>query len=101
MVMPALIEGGEVTSNEGEYYAIMRALIAAKELGLKVLEVQSDSQLIVNQLNDKYEARDRRMEGLRRLVREFAQDFDKVTYHWIPREQNPAGKVLEKLEKKQ
>ena len=38
------------TNNEGEYFAVLKALDEAKRQGIKDVEILSDSELIINQL---------------------------------------------------
>jgi len=45
---------GETTNNQAEYQAIHFALEKAKEMGASEVELFSDSELIVNQLNQDY-----------------------------------------------
>ena len=49
------------TNNEAEYEALIAGLDLAKSLDVKDIQVMSDSQLIVRQMNGSYEARDQRM----------------------------------------
>lgn len=102
-VIPALGNGITVTSNEGEYYGLMRALQAAKIQDLKDITILSDSQLIVNQLTKgkngvpNFKAKEKRMRDLRNIIWTMAGGFKSVEYKWIRREDNPAGIVLEEL----
>lgn len=41
----------KTTNNEIEYEALITGLTLAKELGVKLLQINSDSQLIVNQVD--------------------------------------------------
>jgi ribonuclease HI len=50
-----------ITNNEEEYEALLTGLGIAKELGATMLKIQSDSQLIVGQVNSAYEAKEDRM----------------------------------------
>jgi len=102
-IVPALGNGITVTSNEGEYYALIRALDTAKAQHIEDVIILSDSQLIVNQLtkNDKgipiFKAKEKRMRDLRNIVWSMARGFTSVGYEWIPREENPAGIALEEI----
>ena len=80
------------SNNEAEYLAIYNALNSANT---KNIEILSDSQLVVNQLKREWAIKSDRMRDM----------FDKVyyiidlrglqvTFTWIPREKNPAGKYL-------
>ena len=49
------------TNNEVEYEALLTRLSLAKALGAKSLIVQTNSQLIIGQVNGDYEAKEERM----------------------------------------
>ncbi|XP_056685551.1 uncharacterized protein [Spinacia oleracea] len=51
----------KATNNEAEYEALIAGMTLAGELGASGLNIFSDSQLIVNQINDDYEAKDLKM----------------------------------------
>ena len=48
-------------NNEAEYEALLTRLSLAKALWVKNLIVQTDSQLIIGQVNGDYEAKEERM----------------------------------------
>ncbi|MCX6659950.1 MAG: reverse transcriptase-like protein, partial [Candidatus Bathyarchaeota archaeon] len=76
-----------------EYRAIIAALQGVS--GVK-LTIYSDSQLAVRQLSGEYEIRDPKLKILAAKVQQLCQNRA-VTFRWIPREKNLAGKILEKL----
>jgi len=96
-----LVAGGEprlfmeksLTNNQAEYKAIIATL---RELPNKELTIYSDSQLAVRQLNGEYQIRDSRLRNLAERVRGLCKNRV-VSFKWVPREQNLAGRVLEKL----
>ncbi|XP_034208205.1 uncharacterized protein LOC117621761 [Prunus dulcis] len=45
------------SNNKAEYEALLAGLRLAKELGAKHIYINSDSQLVVNQVTDEYQAR--------------------------------------------
>ena len=53
--------GFSATNNESEYEAIVAGLELALAMGSNILSVQSDSQLVVEQVNAEFESRDPRM----------------------------------------
>jgi hypothetical protein len=57
------------TNNEAEYEALLARLKMAKILGATELDVLSDSQLVVGQVNGDYEAKEGRMQQYLHLVR--------------------------------
>ena len=48
-------------NNEVEYEVLITGLNLAKDMGIKKLDIRSNSQLVVNQLLGTYQARDLKM----------------------------------------
>ena len=46
----------KASNNEAEYEALIKGLELAKEMKVELLEIFSDSQLVVCQINDEYQA---------------------------------------------
>ena len=57
------------TNNEAEYEALLTGLRIARELGATMFRIQSDSQLIVGQVNGEYKAKEDRMAKYLKLVK--------------------------------
>ena len=57
------------TTNEAEYKALLTMLKLAKALGATELDIFSDSQLIVGQVNGVYEVKEEQMQQYLKLVR--------------------------------
>uniref|UniRef100_A0A2N9ERC7 RNA-directed DNA polymerase n=1 Tax=Fagus sylvatica TaxID=28930 RepID=A0A2N9ERC7_FAGSY len=84
------------TNNEAEYEALLAGLKMAKTLGATELDVLSDSQLAVGQVNGDYEAKEGRMQQYLHLVRHQISQFQEVRLSRIPREQNTKADQLAK-----
>uniref|UniRef100_A0A2N9HAC0 Uncharacterized protein n=1 Tax=Fagus sylvatica TaxID=28930 RepID=A0A2N9HAC0_FAGSY len=84
------------TNNEAEYEALLVGLKTAKILGATELDVRSDSQLVVGQVNGDYEAKERRMQQYLQLVRHQISQFREVRLCRVPREQNTEADQLAK-----
>ena len=73
---------GRTTNNVAEYEGLLMGLEALLKLGQKHIVVQSDSQLLVRQLNGEYRVRDEKLKVLfaqaTRLLRQFARSAKKV-----------------------
>jgi ribonuclease HI len=78
------------TNNEAEYLAVIAALKAYPN---EDLLIYSDSRLVVRQLNFDFAIKESRLRELAREVWQLSKGR-KVEFHWIPRENNKAGKVL-------
>ncbi len=81
---------GEGTNNTAEYMAVIKALEIAKELGAGKLKINSDSQLIVNQMQGNYKINEPHLKKLHRDAMNLQQafGFGGVSYNLIPREEN-------------
>lgn len=95
---------GETTNNVAEYKAVIfalkkaRHLLGHEETKETEIEINSDSELIVNQLNGRYKIKEDELKTLFVDVWNLEQDFKKVTFRRIPREENKAAdKLVNKL----
>jgi len=104
--------GDNLTNNEAEYGAVIFALKKLKLLfGKKVakvseIELRSDSELLVKQLNGKYKIIDKKLQGLFLEVWNLILDFKKVKFSYISRTKNKladslANQALDKKAKAQ
>uniref|UniRef100_A0A2N9I431 Uncharacterized protein n=1 Tax=Fagus sylvatica TaxID=28930 RepID=A0A2N9I431_FAGSY len=84
------------TNNEAEYEALLTGLEMAKVLGATELDVLSDSQLVVGQVNGDYEAKEGRMQRYLHQARHRISQFREVKLSRIPREQNAEADQLAK-----
>lgn len=85
---------GEGTNNQAEYRAVITALDALRELGAKHVDFFLDSELVVSQLNRKFKVKDAELAKLFVRVWNACQQFTRVTFSWIPREQNHHADAL-------
>uniref|UniRef100_A0A2N9EIR5 RNase H type-1 domain-containing protein n=1 Tax=Fagus sylvatica TaxID=28930 RepID=A0A2N9EIR5_FAGSY len=77
-----------ITNNEAEYEALLTGLKLAQILGATKLDIHSDSQLVVGQVNGDKEAKEECMQQYLNLVRHQISQFREVKLNRIPREQN-------------
>jgi ribonuclease HI len=80
--------GDDMTNNQAEYIAVIEALAAAKELGVKELDFFLDSELVVKQLNGEYKVKNKELSSLFVKIWNATQSFSKVKYRHVPREEN-------------
>lgn len=85
---------GETTNNVAEYTALLRGLTHAKKIGASHVDCKLDSLLVVEQLNRNYKVKDANLAKLFTQVWNVAQEFSKVTFSHIPREENAAADAL-------
>ena len=93
----ALRFGFLTSNNEAEYEVVMAALNLAHSLDVDQLEVYSDSQLVVRQIEDTYEAKSGRMILYLRKVRDLLRKFVLVQVKHVPRTENSRADALAKL----
>ena len=85
---------GTATNNVAEYTALVRALEAATDLGLKRIAVLSDSELLVKQMNGEYRVKHPDLIPLYEDARELVKEFDSVAISHIRREFNKRADAL-------
>jgi len=85
---------GQTTNNVAEYTALVRALAKAKELGLKRLQVYSDSELMIKQMNGDYRVKNEDLKVLYNEAQELLDAFDAVVLTHVRREQNKRADEL-------
>ena len=79
---------GQATNNVAEYSALIEGLRRALELGVREIEVNSDSQLLVFQLTGRYKVRSAALSELHREALALLGRFDSWQARHIPRLQN-------------
>ena len=93
----ALRFGFHTSNNEAEYEAVIAGLNLAHSLEVDQLEVYSDSQLVVRQIEDTYEAKSERMILYLQKVRDLLNKFVLVQVKHVPRAENSQADTLAKL----
>ena len=93
----ALRFGFQTSNNEAEYEAVIAGLNLAHFMEADQLEVSSDSQLVVKQIEDSYDARGEKMILYLKKVREFLKKFIRVQVKHVPRAENSRANALAKL----
>ena len=85
---------GETTNNVAEYRALLLALERAQALGYADIEVFSDSELLVRQLQGRYLVKHPTLKELHTLARERIEKFQRFGIQHVPREQNSDADAL-------
>lgn len=85
------------TNNEAEYKAIITGINMAQEMGLKSLEIMSDSQVVVRHIKGEYEARGDKMKWYLTRVKEAIEFFDKIAFTKVPQEENEEANTLARI----
>ena len=79
---------GVATNNVAEYRALVAGLEKALELSVPEVEVISDSELLVKQMNGEYKVRNETLRGLSLRAARVARAIGKVSYTAVRRERN-------------
>jgi ribonuclease HI len=85
---------GTATNNVAEYSALIFALERAAAMGVKDLEVYSDSELLVRQLEGRYQVKHPALRPLYATARDRIATFRHFTIHHVPREMNAEADAL-------
>jgi ribonuclease HI len=85
---------GIKTNNIAEYTALLKALERAAQLGGSRLEIFSDSELLVKQMNGEYRVKNEDLKELHALATKQVEHFDRVALSHVRREQNARADAL-------
>ncbi|PIS05449.1 MAG: ribonuclease H [Candidatus Buchananbacteria bacterium CG10_big_fil_rev_8_21_14_0_10_42_9] len=79
---------GEATNNQAEYRALIMGLRKAVEVGVQELDCYLDSELLVEQMNQRYKVKNQGLAVLFVRAWNLAAQLKKVTYRHVYRNQN-------------
>ncbi len=85
---------GVATNNVAEYRALLAGLTKALELGLDELDVISDSELLVKQMNGEYRVKNAALVDLSLEAAQLAREIGRVTYSAVRRTENELADQL-------
>ncbi len=92
---------GRMTNNEAEYNGAIAALKEAEDLGASEVEVISDSEVMVRQVNGQYRCKAANLQPFLDDVRGRAKRFQKVTFRNVRREHPMVARADELLNREQ
>lgn len=85
-----------MTNNQAEWLALL-TLLMDLDPNTKI-NIYSDSQIVVNQFSGEWETKNETLKHLKEVCFLIVKTKRlKITMHWVPRERNPYGKILEKI----
>jgi ribonuclease HI len=87
-------EIGVTTNNQAEYKALIRALEYAVDFEATEVKANSDSELIVNQMNGRYRVKKAELKPLYEEAKRLSGLIKKFSIRSIPREQNREADIL-------
>jgi ribonuclease HI len=79
---------GHATNNVAEYSGLLAGMAKAAELGVRELEVVSDSELLVKQMRGEYKVKNEVLRGLWEEANDLERRFAKVRYTAVRRAHN-------------
>lgn len=85
---------GRCTNNFAEYSALHLALVVARKIGAKELEIFSDSELLVKQFSGEYAIKDAKLKEFMEIIKKEISNFKDVKINYIKRSLN---KLADKL----
>jgi ribonuclease HI len=85
---------GEATNNVAEYRALLLALERAQALGYTDIEVYSDSELLVRQLQGRYQVKHPALKELYAMASDRIGKLRRFGIQHVPREQNAEADAL-------
>ena len=88
---------GTATNNQAEYRAVIAALKEAIRLGVKIVDIKLDSELVVRQLSGQYRVKNPVLKQLFKEVKQLAERLEMLTITHVPRNQNTEADHLANL----
>jgi ribonuclease HI len=85
---------GHATNNVAEYSGLVAGLQKAAELGVRELEVVSDSELLVKQMQGEYRVKNEALKALWEEASDLERQFAKVRYTAVRRAHNELADQL-------
>jgi ribonuclease HI len=85
---------GTATNNVAEYSALVHAFKLASARGARRLEIRSDSELVVKQMNGIYKVKHPDMQTLYRQASTLRRGFEAAEIRHVRREQNKDADAL-------
>ena len=85
---------GRMTNNVAEYYGLIAALDYAQSHGLRDLRVESDSELLVQQMRGHYKVKSPDLRPLFERAKKMSQTFESFRIDHVYREQNADADAL-------
>jgi ribonuclease HI len=82
---------GTRTNNYAEYMGLLLGLRHARSLGTRELEVLADSELLIRQLEGRYQVKSPTLRPLYEEASRLLKGFSRVRLQHVPREQNKAA----------
>lgn len=83
-----------MTNNEAEYQATLLGLALAHQLGAQIVEIVSDSEVVVRQMSGQSRVLSNRLKNLHQETCSAAGQFAQVFFRYVPRSENVLADAL-------
>ncbi|XP_052489841.1 uncharacterized protein LOC128042514 [Gossypium raimondii] len=97
LIYVAATEENSQMDHVWKYEAYIMGIRVAIELKIKVLKVYGDSALVIDQLKGEWDTKDPKLISYRKMVLELMDEFDDITFCYLPRDENLMADVLATL----
>ncbi|KAE8691531.1 hypothetical protein F3Y22_tig00110890pilonHSYRG01710 [Hibiscus syriacus] len=87
----------DCTNNMAEYEACVLGIRAALGQSIKTLRIYEDSAFVIYQLRGEWETKDTKLMEYQKIILDLLEEFDEVTFHYVPREENQMADALATL----
>lgn len=84
------------TNNEAEYTALRLGLRKALDVGIQEIEIEGDSNLVVQQVQGKWKIKEERLLRLKNEISQLLLQFKSWSINHIPRNENGDADALSK-----
>jgi ribonuclease HI len=84
----------DATDNVAKYEALLLGLELCRDRGIKCLNIKGDSDLVIQQLKNKFACRSERLKGYRNAIWNLISDLGAIDLITIPRELNSKADEL-------
>jgi len=85
---------GRATNNVAEYYGLIAALDYAQSQGIRALRIESDSELLVNQMRGRYKVKSADLKPLFERAQKMSRAFESFRIEHVYRERNAEADKL-------
>jgi ribonuclease HI len=89
--------GEKCTNNHAEYAGLILGLQQTKYMGIQILKVEGDSQLVINQMKGVYRCQSKLLLDLYHKAKELETFFEKIEYYHIYRKDNKRADQLSNI----
>lgn len=86
--------GESATNNHAEYAGLILGLQKAKELGIKNINIEGDSLLVINQMKGVFKCKSQNLIELHNNAKQLETYFDSITYIHVLRHKNKRADEL-------